>query len=196
MTKQISKRAAIRKRNQQKVILWPFLAGAALLITALFFIPQKGNDPVPSEGPSSVPAKVNYSAPELALENVNGGTQSLADFRDKVVLVNNWATWCPPCKAELPTLVAFYNAHAADGFMIIGIEAGEPASEVAPFVKQFQISYPIWLDPNNLSGEAFQISSLPNSFVIDRTGTVRLSWVGQISREMLEKYVTPLLAEQ
>ncbi|HSQ40546.1 MAG TPA: TlpA disulfide reductase family protein, partial [Anaerolineales bacterium] len=125
MTKQISKRAARRKKARQKIPFWPFGLGFTLLIAALFFIPQKENSaPLPQE-PSSIPAEVNYPAPELALENLNGGTESLADFLGKVTLVNNWATWCPPCKAELPTLVAFYNEHAAEGFVIIGIEAGE-----------------------------------------------------------------------
>lgn len=196
MTKQISKRAARRKKAQQKIPFWPFGLGFTLLIAALFFIPQKENSaPLPQE-PSSIPAEVNYPAPELTLENLNGGTESLADFLGKVTLVNNWATWCPPCKAELPTLVAFYNDHAAEGFVIIGIEAGDPANQVAPFVEQFQITYPIWLDPNHLSGKAFGNSNLPNSYVIDRTGTIRLAWTGQISREMLERYVTPLLAEE
>lgn len=196
MTKQISKRALRRKRNQQKIPLWPFGIGIVLLIVALLLIPSKGNDATTSQELSSVPVEVNYPAPELALQNLNGNAEALTDFRDKVVLVNNWATWCPPCKAELPTLVAFYNEHAAQGFIIIGIEAGEPANQVAPFVEQFQIGYPVWLDPDHLSGRAFQNSNLPNSYVIDRAGTIRLAWTGQISRAMLEKYVTPLLAEQ
>ena len=75
---------------------------------------------------SVIPVEVNYAAPELSLQNVNGETESLTDYRDKVVLVNNWATWCPPCKAEIPTLEEYYKAHSAEGFVIIGIEAGEP----------------------------------------------------------------------
>jgi peroxiredoxin len=196
MPKQTSLRAARRKLNQRKTPFWPFGLGFLLLIVALFFIPQKKNNATPPDEFSSIPAEVNYAAPELALENLNGETESLTDYRDKVVLVNNWATWCPPCKAELPTLVAFYNEHATEGFLIIGIEAGESASEVAPFAEQYQITYPVWLDPNNLSGRAFGNSNLPNSYVIDRTGTIRLAWTGQISREMLERYVTPLLAEK
>jgi len=195
MSKQISKRAELRRRNQKKTPIWPFLAGIGLLIVALMLMPSDKGAPAATEGLSSVPAEVNYPAPELALDNLNGGTEALADYRDKVTLVNNWATWCPPCKAELPTLVAYYEAHAEEGFVIIGIEAGEPANEVKTFANQFQISYPVWLDPKGLSGRAFNNQNLPNSYVIDRSGMVRLAWTGQISREMLEKYVTPLLAE-
>lgn len=152
-----------------------------------------------SSSPSSysvTPAEVNYASPELALKNVNGNTESLVDYRDKVVLVNNWATWCPPCKAEIPTLEKYYKTHSAEGFVIVGIEAGEPQTEVAQFVKSSVITYPIWIDLENASLRAFGASGLPNSFVIDRKGMVRLSWVGEINFAMLEKYVTPIIAEK
>jgi thiol-disulfide isomerase/thioredoxin len=126
---------------------------------------------------------------------VEGGTESLVDYRDKVVLLNNWATWCPPCKAEIPTLVEYYEAHKDEGFVIIGVEAGEPQAEVLNFVKAAEITYPIWIDLKNASLRAFGTGGLPNSFVIDRKGTVRLAWVGEINRATLEKYVTPIIAE-
>lgn len=193
----MSKRNQRRRKNKQKIPLWPFMAGFVLLVAAFLLIPGKnGPTPPSAEEYSTIPVKVNFPAPELSLNNVKGETQSLADFRDKIVLVNNWATWCPPCKAELPTLVKYYNDYAAAGFLIIGIEAGEPADHVASFVQQYQITYPVWLDPNNLSGRAFKNSNLPNSYLIDRTGTIRLAWTGQISRSMLDKYVTPLVTTE
>jgi thiol-disulfide isomerase/thioredoxin len=111
-----------------------------------------------------------------------------------VVLVNTWATWCPPCKAEMPTLVAFYNDHAPDGLMVVAIEAGESRDEVQKYVDQFQMPFHVWLDPNGASAAAFKNDYLPNSYVIDRSGTVRLTWTGQISRAMLDQYVVPLLS--
>ena len=149
----------------------------------------------PSSSGSAIPAEVNYAAPELSLQNVNGETEALTDYLDQVVLVNNWATWCPPCKAEIPTLEAYYKAHKEQGFVIIGVEAGEPQSEVSQFVQGSVITYPIWIDPQNASLRAFGSSGLPNSFVIDRSGAVRLAWVGEITRDALEKYVTPLIME-
>jgi len=151
-----------------------------------------------SSSPSSysvTPVEVNYAAPELALQNVNGNTESLADYQDKVVLVNNWATWCPPCKAEIPTLEEYYKSHSQEGFVIIGVEAGDPQTEVLGFVKGAGITYPIWIDLENASLREFGSSGLPNSFVIDRKGMVRLAWVGEINREMLEQYVTPIILE-
>jgi peroxiredoxin len=139
--------------------------------------------------------EVNFTAPVLSLQNINGQTESLADYRGSVVLVNNWATWCPPCKAEMPTLAAYHDDHAADGFTIIAIEAGDPAESVSQFANEYDLHFPVWLDPDGASLDAFGNGSLPNSYVIDRSGTVRYAWTGEISREMLEKFVTPLLAE-
>lgn len=144
---------------------------------------------------SSIPVQVNFVAPEITLSDLSGEKASLADFGGQVVLVNNWATWCPPCKAEMPTLQAYYEEHKDEGFLLIGIEAGEPADEVAQFIDEYKLTFPIWLDPNNQALSAFQNDNLPSSYVIDREGVVRLAWVGAVSKAILEKYVTPLLEE-
>jgi peroxiredoxin len=95
----------------------------------------------------------------------------------------------------MPTLDAYYQAHRKNGFALIAINAGETAEAVKAFVQERKLSLNVWLDPQNQASRAFQVMSYPSSFVIDRQGTVRLAWVGAISREMLEKYVTPLIGE-
>jgi cytochrome c biogenesis protein CcmG, thiol:disulfide interchange protein DsbE len=198
MPKKIHRR---RKNNVDKSPLFVGVGVALIGLVAvlLLLFGKKDNAGLqPASSPpsvSAIPAEVNYVAPELSLQNVNGETESLTDYLGQVVLVNNWATWCPPCKAEIPTLEAYYEEYSADGLVIIGVEAGEPQSEVLRFVKGAGITYPIWIDLENASLRAFGSSGLPNSFVIDRKGTVRLAWVGEINREVLEKYVTPLIAE-
>ena len=183
-----------RRKNNSKFVLGVglILIGLAAFLMLLGAKDTEASHPVSR---SVVPMEVNYPAPELSLQNVNGDTESLVDYRDKVVLVNNWATWCPPCKAEIPTLEAYYKAHEMDGFVIIGIEAGEPQNIVLEFVQGSKITYPIWMDPESAAMNAFHNSSLPSSYVIDREGNVRLAWVGEISQEMLEKHITPLLSE-
>jgi len=149
-----------------------------------------------SGGLSTVPAEVNYAAPELELTALDGEQYSLADYQGTVVLVNIWATWCPPCKAEMPTLEAYYQAHQTDGFVTIAVNDGDPEDAVEAFVKDYGLSFPIWLDPTyKATDEAFKTRNLPSSFVIDREGTVRLRWVGEINRDTLEKYVTPLIMQ-
>jgi thiol-disulfide isomerase/thioredoxin len=193
-------RAELRRRRKQqnRYTTLGVLAGLGFILlamAALLMLPKSNmNGAGSAQNLFAIPAKVNYPAPELSLENIKGNFESLADFQGKVVMINNWATWCPPCKAEMPTLVAFYNDHAKDGLMIVAVEAGEPKDEVQKFVDQFQMPFTVWLDPDGKSLNAFKNGNLPNSYVIDRTGTVRLAWTGEINREALEKYVTPLLA--
>jgi peroxiredoxin len=184
-----------RRKRQQSFPWLPFGIGFLLIGLAVLLLasPKSGSQ---AAGQSSViPIKVEFSAPELSLQNINGETESLSDFRGNVVLVNNWATWCPPCKAEMPTLAAYHNEHASEGFTVVAIEAGEQLEEVAQFASDYSLKFPVWLDPDGLSLKAFGNGNLPNSYVIDRSGTVRYAWTGEISRDMLEKYVTPLLAE-
>lgn len=147
-------------------------------------------------GGGTVPAAVNYAAPALELSDMGGALHSLEDYHGQVVLVNLWATWCPPCKAEMPTLEAYYQAHQADGFVTIAVNDGDPEDSVTTFVQQYGLSFPVWLDPTyQATDHAFKTRNLPSSFVIDRTGNVRLRWVGEIDRTALEKYVTPLILE-
>ena len=186
-----------RKNNSNAGLTFILGVGLVLIGIAALLVLTGGKNTAASQPASRsvTPMEVSYPAPELSLQNVNGEAESLIGYRDKVVLVNNWATWCPPCKAEIPTLEAYYKAHTADGFVIIGVEAGEPQNDVLKFVQESGMSYPVWIDLNGAALDAFNNKNLPSSNVIDRSGTVRLAWVGEISSEMLEKYVTPLLTE-
>ncbi len=176
------------------------LIGAGLIVFGLlgiFLWPKQAADPSPSRpapGNGLVPpAEVSFPAPSLTLTDLQGNSVSLADLRGQVVLVNNWAIWCPPCKLEMPDLNAYYRDHASQGFLVIGIEAGTPGPEVAAFAAQMGITFPIWLDPNTEALRGFQNDYLPSSYLIDRDGIVLLTWTGAINRESLEHYVTPLL---
>jgi peroxiredoxin len=144
---------------------------------------------------SVIPAEVDYPAPSLTLNDLDGNVRSLSDYRGQVVLVNMWATWCPPCVAELPTLNSFYNDYADKGFLILGINDGEESAVVQNYVARTGLSFPVWTDPSYLAESMFGAMNLPSSFVIDRQGQVRLQWIGAISRAMLEKYVVPIINE-
>jgi peroxiredoxin len=188
-----------QKRDRMKLIAL-VITGLGLLVlgvVALIFLAGPQADLASTETPwvSVVPSEVSFAAPELNLTDLDGNPVALSKIAGQVVLVNNWAFWCPPCRAELPELQAYYDAHRQQGFQVIGIEAGDEKKDVDYHVKLFKLSYPIWLDPQEQSLQAFQNFSLPNTYVIDKTGTVRLTWVGVIDRAMLEKYVTPLLEE-
>ncbi len=185
----------VRRKLQRLYPIIPIAAGL-LLIGFAFVIMASPKSRSKAASLSSVePVAVNFAAPELSFENLARSTEALTDYRGSVVLVNNWATWCPPCKAEMPTLAAFYNEHKSEGFTLIAIEAGDPVDVVSTFVQNYNLKFPIWLDPNGASLRAFGNSTLPSSYVIDRSGTVRYAWTGEINREMLKKYLAPLLKE-
>jgi peroxiredoxin len=166
-----------------------FLIGAALIP----LLAQAQQKALTSVLPILPPVTVNSPAPQLALTDVQGRPVSLEDYRGQVILVNNWATWCPPCKLEMPELQAYYAAHAAQGFVVLAIESGEPADQVAAFVKDYELTFPVWLDAKGAALEIFQNWDLPSSYIIDRQGTMRYSWTGGINQPTLEQYVTPLL---
>jgi thiol-disulfide isomerase/thioredoxin len=144
---------------------------------------------------STVPVEVNYPAPELTLTTLEGEPVSLSDHLGKVVLVNLWATWCPPCREEMPALQAFYEKYKSDGFVLVAIDQGETALQVMPFVNEFELTFPVWLDTGNEAGRIFKTMSLPSSYVIDRNGQVRLMWIGGISKRNLEKFVPDIIKE-
>lgn len=167
--------------------------GLSLIIAAVIRIAQNTS---PQTDLLAVPVKVNYAAPQLDLTDTTGNPVSLASYRGQVVLVNLWATWCPPCKAEMPAFESFYRKYMDEGFVIVAINDGDPTPDVLQFVEDYKLTFPIWLDPTYIATEqAFKTLNLPSSFVIDREGTIVLSWVGGTNLKTLEKYVTPVIME-
>jgi peroxiredoxin len=196
MSKYKSKRHSRKSSSPALAVLG---AGLVLLGLAAWMLwPRQAGgeaDPASSAG-LTVPVAVNYDAPELTLSDVSGKQHSLAGYRGQVVLVNLWATWCPPCKAEMPTLNDYYEDHAEQGFTILAVNDGDAAADVAAFAQAYGLSFPVLLDPTYIAtDQAFKTRNLPSSFVIDREGVVRLRWVGEIDRATLEEYVTPLIAQ-
>jgi len=108
-------------------------------------------------------------AADFTLSDLQGKPWHLQELRGKVVLVNFWATWCPPCRKEMPDLDALYNKYKDQGFVVLAI-SDEEAAKVAPFISDHKISYPVLLDPGRKVNDAFIVEGIPKSFVYDRSG--------------------------
>lgn len=173
------------------------MIGIGLIAIGIMFLLLLNNYSTPASPQdfSAVPAKVDFAAPEINLHTLSGDSVSLADYRGKVVLVNLWATWCPPCREEMPTLNAFYEKYKANEFVLVAINQEETKDVVQPFVDELKLSFPVWLDESAQAERDFNTMNLPSSYVVDRDGRVRLSWVGSITQSRLEEYVPALIME-
>jgi thiol-disulfide isomerase/thioredoxin len=174
------------------------LIGIGLIsVGIMLYLLLKNNPPATASAQdfSAIPVQVDFAAPKLDLTDLSGKHVSLNDYLGKVILVNLWATWCPPCREEMPTLETFFEKHKQDDFVLIAIDQEETLDVVTPFVKEFGLTFPVWLDINYLAEREFNTANLPSSYVIDRNGRVRLMWIGGISRSNLEKFVTKMILE-
>jgi peroxiredoxin len=108
---------------------------------------------------------------DFTLTDLQGRAWHLGDLRGKVVLVNFWATWCPPCRKEMPDLQALYDKYKDQGLLVLAI-SDEDAAKVTPFISERKISYPVLLDPGRKVNDAFLVDGIPKSFVYDREGTM------------------------
>ena len=126
----------------------------------------------------------------FTLTDLSGETWTLKDLRSKVVLVNFWATWCPPCRKEMPDLETLHRRFGPQGLVILGI-SDEEAAKVQPFLAEQKITYPVLLDPGRKVNELFQIDGIPKTFVYDREGKIVAQSIDMRTQkqflEMLEK---------
>lgn len=137
------------------------------------------------------------AAPEVVVPMLDGTQLNLADLRGQVVLVNFWATWCPPCRLEMPGFQQVYEQKRAQGFTILGISTDEgPTAEVETFLAERSITYPVGMVMPQISMAFGGVNSYPTSFLIDRRGRIRYTVRGIFAEAALRRAVDLLLAER
>ena len=183
-------------------------AAAAALGVALFAVPllrgpldrpspasQSGGAPVAEKvsGPSceaKTSAHLNFT-----LKDIDGASVKLTDYKGKVVLLNFWATWCGPCKLEIPEFVEAYERYREKGFVILGVlSEDDPApAELRSFMAKFKMNYPVFREHQELAAANGELWALPTSFLIDRQGSICNRHTGAMTKDMLEQEIRALL---
>jgi thiol-disulfide isomerase/thioredoxin len=134
-------------------------------------------------------ATVSAAAGEFVFKDMQGGVQRLADYKGKWVLVNFWATWCPPCLEEIPDLVEMHNAHKDKDFVVIGVAMSSSSDSVIAYVKQMAISYPVVLGNDKIAAQIGKVDALPTSYLYDPTGKLVSYQSGMVTRDAIENYI-------
>lgn len=136
-------------------------------------------------------------APDFSLPDAEGGTATMADYESRVLLLNFWATWCQPCKAEMPWFVAFEDVFSSEGFAVLGVSIDQPGWDIVrPFLEERPVNYRIALADTAERGAPFgPMTILPTTWLIDREGRIASEHIGLVDRELLEKEIRQLLAE-
>ncbi len=136
-------------------------------------------------------------APSLTLTSIEGRTVRLSDYRGKVVLINFWATWCPPCRAEIPDLVKLQREYGKDGLQIIGVTyPPEQLERVRSLTRELKVNYPIALGTRETKAGFSPDESLPLTVIIDREGTIRGTIAGILLPEEFNVQIKPLLKQR
>lgn len=129
-------------------------------------------------------------AVEMPLKKLDGSTDNLADYKGSWVVVNYWATWCPPCLAEMPDLQAFHDKHVGKGAMVIGINVENSSpGQIEEFLDTYFITYPIYIAPLAQRSELGSIPGLPTTFLVSPEGKVEARQVGSVTSEMIEGFI-------
>ena len=193
-------------------LLWAFLiadAIALLTIAGVVLLPERSAQLSPAGRgtgpatfgtalPDSSPGgpTVGAAAPDFTLKTLDGGEVRLSKLRGQPVLINFWASWCAPCRAEMPELARVYEARKADGLVILGVNltTQDTLPDVRAFVMEFHVTFPVPLDDTGaVANDAYRLRGIPTSIFIDRTGTIVRRQIGISTGEQLDTLVDEIM---
>ena len=144
-----------------------------LLLTALFLLSisafgENQKKPTPKVG-----YEIGNIIPDFSITDLNGKSKSIKEFRGKTVMLNFWATWCPPCRAEMPSMEKLWNKSKNKNFVIIAVSVDQsPTSKVAEFIKTNKYTFPVFHDANGKLAAMFLIRSIPTTYIVDKSGVI------------------------
>ena len=195
-------RKPTKKNFLEKNIHYIVIAAVILAVGVVYFSRSGASNSasaqeLPAENAAMGTPSDGKMAPNFTLTSTDGKTIKLSDYRGKVVVLDFWATWCPPCKAEIPDFIKLYSQYKGDGFQMLGISVDQGGlSVVKPFMKAYGINYPIMLADDQVVSDFGGISAIPTTFVIDKHGRVRASFVGYRPASEFENLIKQLTKEK
>src|ERR1022692_3826875 len=163
---------------------------AIVLATGIYEVSRHGSGPAKPGGP---PTAVHSVAPDFSLMDLNRQPLDLANYRGKIVLLDFWATWCTPCRGEIPHFVEFQDKYRDQGLQVIGISMDDGPKPVREFYQQFKMNYPVALGTEKLAQAYSGILGLPVTFLIGRDGQIAAKYVGEVQMPVLEQEIKSLL---
>jgi len=137
-------------------------------------------------------------APDFSLKTLDGQVVRVSDFKGKAVLINLWATWCPPCQAEMPAIQAAYEKYKDRGLVVLGIDftAQDNLPDVVAFVSKFNLTFPVLLDETgSVSSASYGMRGLPDSYFIDPAGIVRRIVTGAIPSDKIDQFIEEIIPQ-
>lgn len=148
---------------------------------------QEGNGTISLKGSELAPApEIGHPAPDFTLADLKGNEVTLSDFRGQTVFINFWATWCPPCRAEMPEIEAVYQEYKDKGVVVIGVDILEPEDVVRQFVERGGYNWTFVLDATGAVSDDYRITAIPTSFFIDREGIIQAVNIGAMTKRAME----------
>jgi peroxiredoxin len=170
------------------------LTRSLLLVTVLIASACTWPSDQANAAPANTATKARKPAPEFSLKDIDGRPVRLSDFRGKVVLLNFWATWCGPCKVEIPWFIEFEQKYKDRGFAVIGVSMDEEGwSVVKPYLAERRINYRVVVGTEKVGQAYGGVESLPTTFVIDKDGRIVSTHVGLVSKSEYENEIVQLL---
>ncbi len=167
--------------------------GAILLVIAFY----PGGGPKPNLSGTAGP-RVLAGAPaqSFAVKRADGTPDGLDQYRGRVVVMNLWATWCPPCREEMPALEQLYRQYRSQGVVVIGVDQGEAPAVAAKYAREHGVTYPILMDEDQQYGRAYSAVGLPTTIVVGRDGHVVKGIDGELTLAQMREAVAPALHAQ
>ncbi len=170
------------------------LIGAAAGYLAFFGLPSEPAEPQPQSTVGAPQISIaglgtGSQAPLFELESADGEMVGLEDYRGQVVLLNFWATWCAPCRIEMPLLQSTFESFKDQGLVILGIDFDEPADLVDAFGDELGLTFPLLLDPGGKVQQQYKVRGYPTTVILDREGRIQSYHIGVLTHSQLDGYM-------